>query len=254
MIEVFICEDEDNQRAEIVKYVESYIMIEEFDMQLALATGDPEELLSYVQLSGEGMGLYFLDVDLKHAHLDGLSLAQQIREYDPRGFIVFITTHAELSYLTFTYKVEAMDYIIKDDFDKVRNRIFDCLKSVEERVSRERKDVGKFFTFRSGEKVVHELYDDILFLETTGNARRVTLHGKERQLEFYGSLKDLDEQFDEDYFFRTHKSFIVNLDRIKVVDFKTRTITMVNGAECLVSMRKVKELKERISQRKESEV
>ncbi|WP_260484813.1 LytTR family DNA-binding domain-containing protein [Listeria booriae] len=97
------------------------------------------------------------------------------------------------------------------------------------------------------------MYDDILFLETTGNARRVTLHGKERQLEFYGSLKDLDEQFDEDYFFRTHKSFIVNLDRIKVVDFKTRTITMVNGAECLVSMRKVKELKERISQRKESE-
>ncbi|WP_260484812.1 response regulator [Listeria booriae] len=163
MIEVFICEDEDNQRAEIVKYVESYIMIEEFDMQLALATGDPEELLSYVQLSGEGMGLYFLDVDLKHAHLDGLSLAQQIREYDPRGFIVFITTHAELSYLTFTYKVEAMDYIIKDDFDKVRNRIFDCLKSVEERVSRERKDVGKFFTFRSGEKVVHECMTTFCF-------------------------------------------------------------------------------------------
>lgn len=49
--------------------------------------------------------------------MNGFELAQEIRKFDPRGFIIFITTHAELSYMTFTYKVEALDYIIKDDID-----------------------------------------------------------------------------------------------------------------------------------------
>ncbi|MBC1474955.1 response regulator transcription factor [Listeria grandensis] len=249
MIEVFICEDEDNQRDEIIKHVENYIMIENFDMELALSTGDPEELLSYVQLSGEGMGLYFLDVDLKHARLDGLELAQKIREYDPRGFIVFITTHAELSYLTFTYKVEAMDYIIKDDFDKVRNRIFDCMKSVEERVSRERKDVGKFFTTKSDEKVIHEPYDDILFLGISGKARRLILHGKDRQIEFYGRIKNLEDSFDE-RFYKTHRAFIVNTDKIESVNFVTGEITMINGEICLLSSRASRDFRDFIDGRK----
>ncbi|AQY50133.1 accessory gene regulator protein A [Listeria weihenstephanensis FSL R9-0317] len=248
MIEVFICEDESNQRNQIVKYVENYIMIENFDMELALSTGDPEELLSYVQFSGEGMALYFLDVDLKHPRLDGLALAQKIREYDPRGFIVFITTHAELSYLTFTYKVEAMDYIIKDDFENVRNRIFDCMKSVEERVGRERKDVGKYFTMKLEEKVIHELYDDILFLETSAKARRIILHAKDRQIEFYGRMKGLDEKLDE-RFFRTHRSFILNTDKIESINYSKGTITVVNGEICTLATRLGKELREFIKKR-----
>lgn len=250
MIEVFICEDEVNQRSELVKHVENYIMMENFDMELALSTGDPEELLSYVQFGGEGMGLYFLDVDLKHPRLDGLELAQKIREYDPRGFIVFITTHAELSYLTFTYKVEAMDYIIKDDFDKVRNRIFDCMRSVEERVGRERKEVGKFFTMKTDEKVIHELYDDILFLSTLKTkARRIILHGQDRQIEFYGTLKSLEDSFDE-RFYKTHRAFIVNTDKIESVNYVNGIITMVNQEECLLSTRSSKDFRDFIRRRR----
>ena len=34
-----------------------------------------------------------------------------------------LRTHAEMSYLTFLYKVEAMDYIIKDNYKNISKRM-----------------------------------------------------------------------------------------------------------------------------------
>ncbi|WP_241960035.1 PfkB family carbohydrate kinase, partial [Staphylococcus gallinarum] len=41
-------------------------------------------------------------------------LASEIRKHDPVGNIIFVTSHSELTYLTFVYKVAAMDFIFKD--------------------------------------------------------------------------------------------------------------------------------------------
>ena len=51
-------------------------------------------------------GIYFLDVDLK-SDINGIKLGSKIREKDTRGFIIFTTTHLEMSYFAFKYKVEA---------------------------------------------------------------------------------------------------------------------------------------------------
>ncbi|NVY53265.1 DHH family phosphoesterase [Listeria monocytogenes] len=127
MLPVFICEDNRMQRERLTKYIEDYIMVEHFDMKLELSTGDPFELVSRMP-THQGMGLYFLDIDLGQPDMNGFELAQEIRKFDPRGFIIFITTHAELSYMTFTYKVEALDYIIKDDIDLLHDRVLACMK------------------------------------------------------------------------------------------------------------------------------
>lgn len=112
MLPVFICEDNRMQRERLTKYIEDYIMVEHFDMKLELSTGDPFELVSRMP-THQGMGLYFLDIDLGQPDMNGFELAQEIRKFDPRGFIIFITTHAELSYMTFTYKVEALITLLK---------------------------------------------------------------------------------------------------------------------------------------------
>ena len=110
MLKIFVCEDNIEQKEKLKNIIENIILIENYDMNLELATGDPHKILNYLK-STETSGIYFLDVDL-HCDINGIQLAEQIRKYDPRGFIIFITTHAEMSYLTFIYKVEAMDYII----------------------------------------------------------------------------------------------------------------------------------------------
>ena len=46
--------------------------------------------------------------------MNGVALAQRIRQIQPCCFIVFITSHSEMSLRTFQYKAEALDFIVKD--------------------------------------------------------------------------------------------------------------------------------------------
>ena len=101
MLKIYICEDSQKQLDMITKAVEKAILDEELDMKVETSTSDPFEILHIVEQSN-GPGIYFLDVEL-NAKIDGIELASKIRNYDPRGFIVFVTTHPELSYLTFKY-------------------------------------------------------------------------------------------------------------------------------------------------------
>ena len=39
--------------------------------------------------------------------INGIKLGSEIRKYDPIGNIIFVTSHSELTYLTFVYKVSA---------------------------------------------------------------------------------------------------------------------------------------------------
>ena len=107
MLDIFVCEDYAVQRQNIVRIIENTVLMEELDTRLVLETGDPYVLLDKVR-DGQNTGIYFLDIDLNN-DMNGMKLAQQIRLFDPRGFIIFITAHSELSYMTFSYRVEAMD-------------------------------------------------------------------------------------------------------------------------------------------------
>ena len=104
MLNIFVCEDNEVQRRTIVQIIQNTVLIEELDMQLVLDAGDPHVLLERVKAS-QNTGIYFLDIDLG-SNMNGLKLAQQIRLYDPRGFIIFVTAHCELSYMTFQYRVD----------------------------------------------------------------------------------------------------------------------------------------------------
>ena len=131
MLNIFVCEDDPVQRRSVVQIIQNTVLIEELDMRLVLEAGDPYMLLEQVKTSQE-TGIYFLDIDLGSS-MNGMKLAQQIRLYDPRGFIIFITAHSELSYMTFQYRVEAMDFVIKDSPAEAKVKIRECLLNAMER-------------------------------------------------------------------------------------------------------------------------
>lgn len=239
MIEVFICEDDEQQRKKLMTYVENYIMIENLDMKVTLSTDNPEEIIDYLH-TNDVKGLYFLDVNLNHEKT-GIALGADIRKYDTEGSIVFVTSHSELTYLTFLYKVEAMDYIIKDDFTDIQKRVIDCINTAYERHTADPYETKEKFKITSGDKIISEDYDNIIFFETSSTLHKIVMHSVNRQVEFYGKLKDI-EQLD-DRFYRCHNSFIVNIDNIESIDNKTRDITMTNGAVCFASSRNFRKLK-----------
>ncbi|WP_160677308.1 LytTR family DNA-binding domain-containing protein [Clostridium sp. C8-1-8] len=238
MLKVFICEDNDKHRQHYEKIIRNTILMESLDMEVALVTSKSKDLLEYLG-ANDVNGLYFLDVDLKE-EMSGIALAAEIRKLDARGFIVFVTTHSEMSYLTFTYKVEALDYIIKDKYNEVDKRIKDCVLEANSRHTNKKKD-GEIFSIKINERIINMELDKILFFETSKTVRKVIAHATDRQIEFNGKLSDIEEKLD-DRFYRCHKSYIINKNNIKELDVKNRIAYMVNGEECMISSRYVKGL------------
>ena len=239
MLNIFVCEDNAAQRRRIVQIIQNTVMIEELDMQLVLDAEDPYVLLNKVKTS-QNTGVYFLDIDL-NSDMNGMKLAQQIRLFDPRGFIIFITAHSELSYMTFQYRVEAMDFVLKDNPAEAKVKIRECLLNAMERYSLQTNKTHKVYTIETGGRKISIDYDDIFFFETSGNIHKVILHAKDRQIEFSGTIKELTNTLGGS-FVRCHRSFLVNKNNIKETDAKNRIIYFANGETCLMSTRMMKGL------------
>lgn len=234
---VIICEDNIRQRKSIVEIIENCILREELIMEVELETGKPQEVIDYLEEAQNFIRLYFIDVDLGEG-LNGIQLAEVIRQKEPNCYIVFITNHADMSIKTFEYKIEALDYIIKDDFNDIKNRINSCILEAYNRCKSENNNI---VTIKVGERLVNLRYEDILFFETSPLKHKIKVHEFNKQIEFYGSLNDMEEKVDE-RFIRCHKSFLVNKENIKEIDKKNRVIHMKNGQVCYASVREIRKL------------
>lgn len=114
-------------------------------------------------LTAENTGLFFLDIDLK-SDMNGLTLAQRIRQIQPRCFIVFITSHSEMSFLTFQYKAEALDFIVKDTTEHIKSKIHECLVDVNSKYTSVNNEITRTFTINQNDKRIAIDYNDIIFL------------------------------------------------------------------------------------------
>lgn len=241
MISIFICEDNAEEREFLACTIEKFIFIENYDMQVVLAAADPTELLSHLS-SKSGQGVYFLDVDLQHPEYNGFTLAKQIRKMDPRAFLIFVTTHEEMIFETFRYRLEAMSYITKDNPSNIGGQIHDCLMEVRQLVCSEGKEQGPFYSLQTGDNQYHIPFEEILFFETAGTVHKVILHAKDRVIEFRGELKALEQELG-DTFMRVHRSYLVNLAKVREIHYPNQTMLMEDGSICLLSRKGKKEIK-----------
>ena len=209
-ISIFICEDDNTQRMLMESTVFSHALQKGYDMEIALCTGDPTTMLSYLDMHPQQKAIYFLDIDLQH-QINGIDIARKIREFDPVGWIIFVTTHAELSYLTFRHRIEAMDYIIKDNRDSVVNRIRECIDIARSRFEQTTPET-EYFRVKSSMGIQKVPISDILYFETHHVPHKLVLHTLNKRIEFRGSLKKVADI--SPHFFICHKAYVVNTSNI----------------------------------------
>ncbi|KAF1297894.1 hypothetical protein BAU15_08290 [Enterococcus sp. JM4C] len=232
MVPIYICEDDQRIREFVQQSIESYCMIQDYDFQVVLASAFPEEIIQQAKETKQ-RGIYFLDVDLKQV-LNGFDLGVRIREIDPRGFIVYITTHDELLQETFRHRLEVMDYIVKDDNAVIVQRIHECLDHIHGQNNELTVSEEAYFKVKVFGRVTHIPIKEILFFETSSKKHVVSVHTEEEMMEFSGNLNEVAEQLPES-FVRVHRSFIANLDKMKAFNAKDNEITFENGESCFVS-------------------
>lgn len=243
MVDVYICEDASEERTMFTHYVEATILIQEYDMKVRISTGRPREIIEQLKIS-KNTGVYFLDIDYG-TEKDGLLLAAEIREYDPRGYIIFITSQCEIAFLTFQYKVEALDFILKGHPQQLQNRIDECLEYVNKRCMQNTRGAGKTFTVSKGGRILALKYEDIMFFETSSNEHKLVVHLENNTIEFFGKMKDIEMEVGEE-FIRCHRAYLVNKNNIKEVIYADKLIIMKNQAECPISYRMLGKVKGKI--------
>lgn len=232
MIPVYICDDEQLVRRRLGEIISKQILILEGDMGPLRIVEDPDTLLS-LQRQDTVPAIYFLDIDFP-GKMSGLDLAQKLRQYDPRGFIVFITAHGDLAFETFRLRLEALDYIVKADADTMAVRVQKCLESIQQRMQAGRPGQDGYCTVKILDMVRHIPIEDILYFEAVGIRHMLRLHLNEELLEFNSSLEHFEKELGEK-FWRCHRGFLVNRRRIRAVRLKEQLVELDNGETCLLS-------------------
>ncbi|MEC1178605.1 LytTR family DNA-binding domain-containing protein [Metasolibacillus meyeri] len=222
---IAIYEDDIFYQQLIVETVKNYALFQAPSVQITSCTKQP--LI-------EAADCYILDIEL-NSSVNGLDIAQTIRQQDPLAHIIFITTYAQYLTLTFKYKLAALDFIVKDSPSQIQADLTEALQAAFTKYQQLGAiDQTKWFQIKTGEKVKNIAIEDIYFFETATQPHKIKLYERNGCHSFYGSLKELDLG---DGFFRSHKSFLVHLKNMKEVNFKKRKIIMENGSYCPIAFR-----------------
>jgi two-component system, LytTR family, response regulator LytT len=154
--------------------------------------------------------LVFLDIQLPD--LTGLQVAELMNEFDYPTQIVFLTAYDHFAIEAF--KLRAFHYLLKPydqaDLIQVFNTYSNLLKENDEVKANQTKNKLAIETQKG---FIYLQPKDIFFIEKQG--REVIIHTEIEKINALFTLNELFEKLQPFSFFRTHKSYLVNLEHIK---------------------------------------
>ena len=172
----------------------------------------------------------FMDIEM--GEMDGFETVKRYKQNNSDALIVFLTTHVELSRRG--YMVNAFRYI---DKKFIVDELEEALSAIDELPKKDH--VVVFHVVNMAE--MHIRAKDILFVET--DKRNIIVHTIERDYISNRGIEEVEEELKNSGFFRCHKSYLVNLERVRKID---RVFAYFgNGTKAMISTRKYPEMKEK---------
>lgn len=246
MLNIYLCDDEKSQLSLLQETIEKDILIHEYEMQIALCCSTPAELLCHLKDNSSQISLYFLDIDLQ-SDIDGFELAQQIRNWDPRAFIVIVTTHSEMLPLTFHYMIEPLAYIIKNNIMDMQEQICNCLSKVWDRyrLATDSKINKQYFSVSTNTKRIDFNVNDLYYITLSSIPHVLEICGKDTLTQVRGTINEALLKLPKE-FIKISRETIINSEHIKKYDRKRNGIILTNDTFFQISSRKQKEIKKNL--------
>lgn len=165
---------------------------------------NPLEAMAYV--NSNSVQLIFIDINMPE--LSGIDF---IKSLSQKPLIVLTTAYSE--YALESYDHEVLDYLLKPiafhRFLKTINKASRMLYSSGGVGSKEPDKI----TLKDSGVVYHIDPKDIQYIESLGNY--VKIHTQKQQLVIKSGLQEFLDSFQIKYLLRVHKSFVVNVKKIK---------------------------------------
>ena len=194
-----------------LRLVSDYISKTPF-LELAGSFDNPLDAIDF--LSSQSVDLIFVDIQMPD--LTGIEFARSL-ENAPK--IIFTTAYEK--YALDGFKLNAIDYLLKpfsyEEFLKAAQK---ARKQLElEASALPMIDVNNQFLFLKSEYKIRRInFNDILYIEGLKDYIKVYTAGDDKPVLSLNSMKSLEEKLPEDQFMRVHRSFIVNLNKISVIE------------------------------------
>ncbi len=159
--------------------------------------------------------LLFIDINMPG--LSGMELAKTLHN---KCMIIFTTAYSE--YAIEGFKVDAVDYLLKPlayaDFLQAASKANERWLTKQSAATEENMVVNPDFLFvKSDYRTLRINIRDIQYIEGMREYVRIHLtHGK--PIMTLLSMKTLEEKLPENLFMRIHRSFIVNLEKVSVIE------------------------------------
>ena len=195
---IAICDDELRYRRMIHEKLLQDSICHDYEAEISeYASG--AELLAAME-RGYSADVFFLDIQMEGGD-EGIRLGRALRRRGEDGLIVYITGF--IDYVQIGYEVKAFRYLLKSQIAEGLPKV---LGDIRQELS------GSSYLFQAGGESLRVDKRDILYLES--RIRILRLVTAEREYSFYDSLDHAQQELGES-FLRCHRSFLVNIDRIR---------------------------------------
>ena len=167
-------------------------------------------LAGFEQLKSKQVDLLFLDIQMPL--LTGIEFLKSLSN-PPK--VIFTTAYRE--YAIESYELEVVDYLLKpisfDRFFKAINKYFKTLENnYKTKVDISDKDQNPDFIYVNANKKHYKiLFKEIIYAESLKDY--IQIHTKEASIVTKDKISHFEQKLPEN-FLRTHRSYIVNIDKI----------------------------------------
>lgn len=194
----------------------------------------------------------FLDIEIDGS--SGIDCARLIVDMEPKTKIIFATAHAE--YMSEAFEVYAFDYLVKPfDVSRVEHTLGRILSLKEpapaeraERIVRSKSSLDRLLV-RGKESTSFVDIRDIILVQRENNS--TVIYTEKDSFTTSAGLGEIESRLDEELFLRSHKSYIINLSRVRKIEPYGRWTYIVTfqgiDRDALITAEKYEEVKKRFS-------
>lgn len=216
MLKIAICDDEKSQLNSLKNILSIHLDLKGIDYKI-YEFNSGESLID--SITKEHYDIIFSDIEM--GNLDGIETARNIRLYNKKSIIIFVTAYADFVFQG--YEVKAFNYILKpyssEKIGQVLNSALDELDSIQD----------KFYMVESKSKTEKINLSNTFYF--TSDKRKISAITTNGSIDFYDKLDDLEKSLPS-FFVRIHQRYLVNINFVSSVESNSLSI---NGEDLPIS-------------------
>ena len=182
--------------------------------------------------SPDSFDIIFLDIGMDG--IDGMQTARELRKRGCSSAIIFVTAFEDRVFDAFD--VGAFNFLVKPvSAEKFSGVLQKVIESRSEPIANATND--RFIAVKSGGVSTKLALSEIMYAEVFD--RTLILHTASGKVEYRGKLSEFEKCTDNS-FFRTHRSYLINLRYL--ASYTSSQVTLDNGDKVILAKKRYSEL------------